>query len=334
MSFLFSSLVRWLVSTVIETPKLGLTKHKPDERDYSYEDVILGGQGYAPKHRKHEIRTVSIKNQQPFNTCCFASAVAQKEIDEGVELSVKGVVAHAKTKGRLQKDGYSTLRDAQQTLIDFGAPEASVLDDSRTDFASYSSPSNLSKAVVESASAHKSARFFAVQSQEAWYSALDSGKAIHTWMEWRTGYNMSGGLRPPYVLKIGSGLPVGGHAVICIGYDIPRGVLIFQNSFGRFYGDNGKFYVSIADWFGRVKSVGYVSVDVDSSKIIAAYEGKDVKSESDPRIWRIEGGKKRHYPNEAVFLSHGGRFGTSKTWVLVSGSLLNSVPEGETMKRK
>lgn len=331
---ILSSIVRSALSILTEVPSLGLTKHTPDERDFSYDDVILGKQAYTPKYQKHEIQTVSVKNQQPFNTCCFASAVAQKEVDEGVELSVKGVVAAAKMKGRLQKDGYSTLRNAQQTLVDFGAPETTVLDDSRADFTSYSSPKVLSKAVVDSAAMHRSAKFFAVNTPDAWYKALDEGKVIQTWMEWRTGYNMSGGLRAPFVLNIGSGVSVGGHAFVCIGYNLTRGVMIFQNSFGKFYGDNGKFYVTISDWFNRVKSVGYVSLDVDNGSIIASYEGKDVKSDGDPRLWRIEKGKKRLYPNETVFYSHGGRFGSDKTWVLISGSLLRSIPEGAIMKQK
>jgi hypothetical protein len=145
---------------------------------------------------------------------------------------------------------------------------------------------------------------------------------------------MSGGLAAPFTLRIGAGVAVGGHAFSCIGYDLDKGLLKFQNSFGRAYGDNGCFYIRISDWFNVVKSVGYVSIDADQSQIVAGYEGKDVKAEDAPQIYRIEGGKKRLYTSEFIFYSHGGRFGSDKTWKLISGALLRSIPEGAIMKQK
>jgi hypothetical protein len=313
---------------------LGLLKQVPDERDFSYDKVFLGVASYIPKHQVYEVPVTPIKNQLPFNTCCFASAVSQKEVSEGVELSVKSVVAFAKSKGRLQADGYSTLRNAQQCLIDFGVAESSVLDDSRGDFTSYASFLNLTKEVRESAALHKASKFFSVTTRDAWFKALDEDNAIQTWMTWRTAYNMSGGLKPPYVLPIGKGAAVGGHAFKCVGYDLKKGLMKFQNSFGKAYGDEGYFYIRISDWFNIIKSVGYVSIDADNSQVIASYNGKSVKAENDPKIYRIENGKKRLFPNEQVFYSHGERFGTDKTWVLISGSLLRSIPEGANMKQK
>jgi len=328
---IFPLILREILSAVLKTPTLGLIEQKPDERDFSYDDVVLGAGSYKPKKDVHILKTLSVKSQQPFNTCCFASVTAQKEVQEGVELSVKSVVTHARKSGRLEKDGYSTLRNAQTTLIAFGATESSILDDSRTDFATYASPKNLTSAVVDNAAKHRSKRYYAVSGKDAWFHALDSGHVIQTWMDWRTGYNMSGGLRSPFVLRIGSGISVGGHAFICIGYDLKKGLMVFQNSFGRSYGDNGRFYATIHDWFNIVKSVGYVTVDMDDAPLIRSYEGKDVKAKDDPRIYRVEKGTKRLFSDERVFFKHGGRFGSDKTWVEVSSSLLQSIPDGAIM---
>lgn len=333
---IFQIIARFFLSLFVKGADsgLGLIKHVDDERDYSYDAVFLGAKAYQPKSRVHEIKTLSMKNQLPFNTCCFASATLQKEVAEGVELSVKSLVAAAKRKGRVQGDGYSNLRNAQQTIIECGIAETSIIDDSRGDFASYASPSNLTKNVIDNALTHRSSKFFAVNTRDAWFKALDDGNAIHTWITWRTAYNTSGGFSAPYILNIGAGRAVGGHAFACVGYDLDRGLLKFQNSFGRAYGDNGYFYVRINDWFNVVKSIGYVSIDTDDSRIIASYEGKDVKANDSPSIYRIENGKKRLFPNEFIFYSHGGRFGTDKTWQLISGSLLRSIPEGDIMKQK
>lgn len=333
---IFQIIAKFLLSLFVKGAEggLGLIKHTPDERDYSYDDVFLGAQAYQPKHTSHEIKTLSIKNQLPFNTCCFASATLQKEIAEGVELSVKSLVSSAKQKNRLQKDGYSTLRNAQQTIIDCGIAETSIIDDSRGGFETYASSQNLTRSVVDNAATHRSAKFFSVASRDAWFKALDDGNAIQTWITWRTAYNMSGGLKAPYILRIGAGSAVGGHAFTCIGYDLTKGLLKFQNSFGMAYGDNGCFYIRISDWFNVVKSVGYVSIDTDQAQIIASYEGKDVKADGNPSIYRIENGKKRSYPSEFIFYSHGGRFGSDKTWKLISGALLRSIPEGAIMKQK
>lgn len=333
---IFQIIAKFLLSLFVKGAEggLGLIKHTPDERDYSYDDVFLGAQAYLPKHRVHEVKTLSIKNQLPFNTCTFASATLQKEVAEGVELSVKSLVSSAKQKGRITGDGYSTLRNAQQTIIDCGIAETGIIDDSRGGFETYASAKNLTKMVIDNAASHRSSKFFAVNTRDAWFKALDDGNAIQTWITWRTAYNMSGGLSSPFVLRIGAGVTVGGHAFSCIGYDLDKGLLKFQNSFGRAYGDNGCFYVRISDWFNVVKSVGYVSIDADQSQIIASYEGKDVKADGNPSIYRIENGKKRSYPSESIFYSHGGRFGSDKTWKLISSALLRSIPEGAIMKQK
>jgi len=325
---IFQTILRY-----IDGLPLGLLEHKADERDLSYDDIVLGNAPYKPKHRTHTVDPKpAVKSQQPYNTCCFMSAVSQKEIEEGKLLSARSLVTFARARGRLEKDGYSTLRNALQTVIDDGVAEASALsDEPMNSFETYASAKNITPALRANAKQSKGLRYFSVSGMNAWMRALDDGYAIQTWMDWRTAYNMSGGLRPPYVLDIGRGISVGGHAFVCTGYDMDKGLLKFKNSFGLMYGDRGHFYVRMTDWFNRVKSVGYVLLDVDNSRIAGGYNGKDVKADGKPDIYRIEDGKKRWYPSEAVFYKHGGRFGSDKTWTLISSSILDSIPQGTNM---
>lgn len=305
----------------------GLLPHVEDERDFKFSDVF-GIASYQPKHTTWELPVISIKNQEAFNTCVWNSATAQKEAQEGVPLSVKYFVAAARKKGLLWGNGYAYLRSAQQLLCDTGVCEEAMLPDVKTSWDSYSDPAQVTYDRSINAAAHRSTRYFLVKTKDDFLKALDDGYSIQTGLTWFTGYRKEN-LAGDFTLKIGSGSAIGGHAVRCIGYNITKGTLKFQNSFGPDWGDRGCFYVKMSDWF-RMGSAGYVTVDIDNSQIIASYNGKDVKGDG-PAIYRIEGGKKRVYPNEATFYKYGGKFGANKTWVAISNSLLNSIPVGDPM---
>jgi hypothetical protein len=66
------------------------------------------------------------------------------------------------------------------------------------------------------------------------------------------------------------------------------------------------------------------------AKIASSYEGKDIKADAFPTVWRVENGKKRPYRDELTYFAWGGRF-QPKTWQLVSGSVVQALPEGAPM---
>lgn len=314
----------------------GLLPDKEDERDWQYsairaEDGV--GVAYAPKNRTKQISTLSIKDQRPYNICCFVSAVAQKEKDEGVELSPRSLVAYARSAGYITGNGYSSLRNAQQAIIEHGVAEASLVkEEPRSDWETYSRHYSLSsKDVTSNAATHKAKAQLILTSQSDWFHALDNDRIIQTGCKWYSGYNK---LADPFVLPIGNGVYVGGHAFICIGYDLSNKVFIFQNSFSKTWGNNGIFYVRFAD-FGSLYQ-GRLTVDVPSivNTVAASYEGKDIKSANDSKIYHVMNGRKLWYPDEKTFFSWGGRFGTDKSWVLVSDSILNAIPSAGTMSLK
>lgn len=305
----------------------GMLKHTADARDFQYS--WLGAA--APLAPLVDIKTVTIRDQKNLNNCCFQAAVTQKDVDEGLILSARYVTAEAAKRGRVVGNGFSSLRNAQQTIVDIGACEQSFLPEVDTDFNRYIDPSNLTYNVEVNGELHKSKAFFQATTKQDWLNALNSGRIIHTGLEWYTGYNMNNGLSAPYVLTLGKGLQIGGHSVVCKGYDLAKNLYKFQNSYGPAYGDNGCFYVDISAWHASSESyVGYVTVDTDYwNPASRAFEGKDVKGNG-PKIYRILNGQRCWYPSEAVFNYFGGTF-SPPSYVPIADLLLNAISDGPNM---
>lgn len=325
MNMLIFQRLRQLLSGTVG----GLLLHVEDERDLVF-GAVFKAAAYQPKNRVKSIKTLSVKNQQSFNTCTWNSAILCKEFQEGKPLSVRFLVAAGREKGRIFGNGFASLRNSQQTLVEEGSCEETLCPDVKPDWNTYSSPSVLTYDAKMNAGEHKSQRYFLVQTLNDYMMCLDGDNIIQTGLEWYTGYNKFN-VKEKCVLEPYTGVKVGGHAVACVGYDLDSGLLEFQNSFGEQYGNNGRFFVRIKDWF-QMGFGGYVMVDVDNSQVIASYEGKDVKTSVGPGIYRIESGKKRVYHSADIFFKHGGRFGTDKTWQLISANILNSIPEGSPME--
>lgn len=331
---MFAALKRWFFAEYHNGKRYvtgGLLPHIEDERDFEYQ--ALGGifGGYEPKHsERYRIPTKYMKDQSPFNTCTWNAYASQRELDENVELSVPSIVCYGKKKNYLYGDGFASLRENQKTGLEFGIAEERFLPDVKMDWVSYSDPKRLTQAIEINAAEHKAKSYFLVKSKEEFLKALDDNRVIHTGADWFSGYNMNNGFTSPWILPWGKGVKVGGHAFLCVGYDLKRSLLIFQNSYGRGWGEGGDFYIKMADWFSG-GWVGYVSVDLDTdvlSQFVTAYNGKQVKGDG-PGIYVIQNGEKRSFPNPLVFYACGGRFGENKTWIQVSNSLLSKIPDGQ-----
>lgn len=307
----------------------GMQEHIEDDRDIQY-GWIFGTPAYTPKNKVVDIQTVTVKDQASFNNCTFQSATAQKEIDEGVALSVRFLTTEARKRGRVTGNGFSSLRMAQQTLLDTGTAEQQFLQEDEQNWERYSDPSKLSYCGEMNAELHKNASFVGVSSKSEWLRALDTGRTIHTGLQWYSSYNMNGGLGFPFKLTLGKGINLGGHAVLCKGFDLSKNEYKFQNSYSVNYGDKGCFYVDIDEWHAR-GSYGYISVDSDMlNPASKAYENKTVKADNNPRIYLIENGKRRWFPDERTFRFYGGIF-NPPSFVRISGSLLNAIPDGANM---
>lgn len=235
----------------------GLKKHKKDERDFKY-PMGVSLLGYTPKQSRLIIQTVSIKDQAPDNTCTQESVTAQKECDEGVELSEEGATCAAVEVKVVSGNGFSTLRDMQQVVQKVGLPEKRLLNLTHVvGWAAYSNPKNLTPEIRENALLHKSQSYFLCNNRDERLKALDDGRTLHAGMDWFSEYNVSSGFAAPWLIiapgkvyKIGGdnsgtvntnfvvqmlvllkdickalfskflGGLVGGHALLMIGYDL------------------------------------------------------------------------------------------------------------------
>lgn len=333
---LLSLLLNLIFPEVVEGARMfigGLQSHVPDPRDFRY-SALGGWFDYKPKQDRLLLPILEIKSQSPNNTCVFHSYAACREVDEQVTLSPRSLVAYAKLKGYLHADGLSSIRLGQQAGTEFGIAEESLVPNPNLSWQDYSGL-RLTPDIYSSASKHRAKNYFWVKDKNEVLKALDDGHAIHTGMDWYSSYNMQGGLSAPWVLSWRRGVKVGGHAVKLCGYDIYKGLLIFQNSFGPAWGDQGKFYIRMSDWFAEGIE-GAVAVDLDADTLatfIASHEGKDVKSDGDPGIYRIENGTKRPYPSEDIFHSWGGIINAdgSGSFEPIASSLLDQIPDGDPM---
>lgn len=283
----------------------GLLRQPNDERDFKLGSIwgdLFGS--YSPQHIRHEIRTISIKDQKRLNTCGWASSVAQKEVDEKVCLSVKGNVRYGARQGMISGDGYSYLRDNQKVLQDFGSIQEKDLPDTGHDnWETYSKgPLDMVKAEV-----HKTQSFWSVSNRSEMFKLLDEGKPVQVGMDWYSGFNQSGGFSAPWLITKNIGFKVGGHAVFVIGYDLDYHsfpVYIIQNSYSERWGDNGKFYVAMNHLDNQIFGWGgygaYANLDIqpDLGKFFNEYDGKNVKSPTESTIYFIQKGKKKPYLHE------------------------------------
>lgn len=314
--------------------KNGVLEPDPnDPRDFMVGGILGWGNKYEPKHQELIIPTISIKNQFNRNTCTFESATAQKEIDEGVELSVRSVVIYAKLQGWIKSNGFSSLKLSQQAIQEFGAVEASRIVDDIPSWPIYSSKDRNSSQTWESAKEFRSDSYWKENSISELYESLDKFKAVQTAIAWYTGYNMGGGLDSPYILQKNKGRKVGYHAILVIGYKRNfhgQNVFVCQNSFGENWGDNGLFYIEeshladFIDMFG-----GFLSMDIEKEvgKFLRDYNFKAVKHVDDPKIYLIANGQKRWFETMDAMQKSGFR-----SFHLVDMDELKKIPEGKSIK--
>lgn len=310
-----------------------------DHRDIKAEQVggffdnILGAAPYIPKHQRYIIPTLEIKDQSPHNTCGWNSVVSVKESSEQVRLSVRGLVAYARANGLLTGDGFSELRNNMKALVDFGVPQLNLITEHVDDWDEYSLLP-LTDLIKQSAGDHKSKTFAQVSSgRDGILKLLDEDKPLHTGGKWYRNYNMQGGFSKPWIISDYGDLLIGGHAFKIAGYDMNYDGLgehfIFQNSFSKFWGDNGYFYMPIKFALNAMYS-RWIELDmpIELARFLTDFNGYNVKAANSPAIYFIRDGKKVPYPNMLTFLAFGGR---PKAYETVDAGILAAVPIDDPM---
>lgn len=323
----------------------GLLPHEEDARDLNL--GIFGLGTYKTKQDDLIIKTLSIKDQAPFNTCAWNAITVQKEMDEQKILSVEKLVEKGKQLGLLSGDGFSSLRDNQDIVRKFGIPE-DVYSSPRTYSWSEYSRYKWNAEIEANAFSHRSASYWNTKSKNDVLKFLDQGKVFQTGMEWYTGMNQSGGFgsNGRYIIEKLKGTFVGGHAFVCIGYVKNYAgyglCLVFQNSFGPNWGDRSLFYMPIDFAMERCYTFyAQLDIEVDVGRFIQKYEGQYVKAKDEringqlvrrPAIYRIKDGNKEAFSTMNTFFAFGGaRLG----YKLVEGEealQLQNVPDGTVLE--
>lgn len=274
-----------------------------------------------------------IKNQRGIPSCVGESLSYQKAADEGVEMSGRDNYRLAKRKdGTGDPTSWGTSiwagLDAQ---VDWGiAEEAVVPDISDRPIAEYVSLADVTPAVEANRAKHKSKRGYFVPRTEIVATLWQTQRPVVTSCVWYTNDNAIG---PSGVMGMPSGTSVGGHAFCVVGVVRRGGVrcLAVLNSWSEAWGDKGVFYIPLDGVLNRLGN-GYVSVDMEASlaDVLAKFAGKIVKVKGDPRLWSIEGGKRRHFENEAAWWAHGKLFVGTEVFD-IGAAELEVIPEGEKL---
>ena len=312
----------------------GLKKTPHDPRDL--QTGIFGWFDYKPKHQKHVIKTLSVRDQKNQNTCAWNVATTQKEIDEGMRLSVRSLVIMGKILGYVSGNGFSNLRDNQKVLQKWGIlKEGIIIENPSNEWLKYSDPKAIQGLDAEAAK-HKTASYWSVTSRNDVLKLLDDGRAIATGMKWYTAFNMSGGFRMPWIIYKAIGALVGGHAILVSGYNLNykgRKVYHCQNSFGLRWGLNGDFFIDM-DYLDK-KNYGYFTnldeIDDELGKFITEYDGQNVKGKGSPSIYHIQKGVKKPYTNWESYLAWNGK---ARGFTEVDKNILDRVTQGEIMDIK
>jgi hypothetical protein len=308
------------------TYKVGCT----DEKDINDFNVGIFGFGdYKPLNQKKVNPTLSVKNQTQ-NNCVFNAAIVAKEPDENIALSVRKLTTYANRKGYTSGNGFSSLQNGQKCLRDYGAEADMGNDEQERDWTKYISVAldNIAAAV------HKTQSYWSVSTRNDKLKYLDAGRILHTGCDWFTGFNF---LPAPYIIDKNNGVKVGGHSWDIIGYDLNyngKKVYICQNSFGKDWGDNGKFYADM-DWFDHNGYSCYLNLDIvpDFGVFLNKYDGKNVKG-TGATIYLIQAGQKKVYPNWATYLSFNG---LNKGFIQLADddlAMLDKITQGDDMDIK
>jgi hypothetical protein len=219
--------------------------------------------------------------ETPFTTSqgnlpsCTAHAVTSaKYFHENVRLSPRFNFAWSKYNDGYQGWG-TTFENALNVLVKVGGAMEDAYPDEHMDESAYTDVTRIPKIVQDSAYIYKAKAYVRYdRSVSNMMQALYQHKApLLAGLPWYQSYNRTpqDGFLPDM-----SGNSAG-HAVQFIGWKNYGETLLFKNSFGSWFGDNGKFYLykeAVNRLFGSV--YGIIDMDVEEAKQIdAEYKKKN-----------------------------------------------------------
>ena len=323
----------------------GLLPLKEDKRDLQIEAVLGGWFGsYTPQAQSKKLKPVFIKNQRSRSNCSFqawtnSTAVAYAIVLGnmiGEAISARYLTAKAYQQGLCGVDGWADIRSGAKVAQKFGfCLESECPSDETLSWGSYV---NINfNALDKLASARRIGSYYKINNTDDYLRAIDAGHAVVLGRKWTSGMNQGGGFSYPWILPR-NGYAVGGHATCGAGYDMNyhnKKVSVEPNSYGNDWGDSGYFYCPLNDLAGDIANYGaYAITDVvyspkmTAEKIIAEYEGKNIKGDKRGSIYRIYDGHKIGYKDAEAFVAiNGYPYSAKGAYILVPQSAVDGVPD-------
>lgn len=322
--------------------KSGLLPDEPDERDFDIEHLGGWGKPYEPKHKRQELKTLSVKDQKGLYTCVMNATTVTKEIDEKVVSSVRSLVTKMSRKGLCGYKGLSGLRNNQKMIKDWGLQtEKDIPDVDKNNWNKYIGV----KLDDIKAGEHKSKTYWKVTKRDDILKLLDEGRPLVSGIDWYSGWNRYS-LPPNGVISGYSGYYIGGHAIALIGYDMDlegQKVYIFQNSFNGSYGvktdvnpNGGIFYIDM-DFADRALFPSWANLDVDKDigKLLTTLSYKNIMVDGTNAVYMVYAGKKHVYKDmDTYVLYNTSEKVTFGNILKVSQSDMDLIPEGDPMNKE
>lgn len=310
--------------------KSGLKYKELDKRNFKTSYLGWSFFGYTPKNQRKVIEPLIIFNQGNLNCCVFCGTISHKIDEEKVELDISDAISYARRKGWTSGDGFANVDTCFKVLKEYGCREGK----NPEILSNWSIISNKALNTTE-AEKHKIKSYWEVDSRNDILKLLDEGKTLNTGIKWYTGFNQSGGFSSPWYIDKPIGYYVGGHDIKICGYDLNyngKKVYIILNSYGKSWGNNGKFYIDM-DYFDKNNYGVFTSLDMDAplGDFLNQYDGKNVKGKNNSTIYFIQKGKKKPYLHEMDYFVYNVDDVLMKNFEIVDDSILDKVEVGDNM---
>lgn len=289
---------------------LGLKRLPKKGRERDFKFGVLGA--YKPLHDVFELPKTRIMTQFD-NVCTFYSRAGAKEVDEKMALNPQTIVKIGKKLGLISGNGFANLRTPQLIVKDSGIGSEEEIPETNKGNWSVYSKYDLTNEQLELMKKHKSNTFWSADTCLEAIKALDEGHAVCFGVDWLDTMNNLGG---DFILNFSRGTRIGGHAMKICGYDMTKGLLKVQNSFGENWRDAGYCYIRFADFNKQVGKYGaYYDQDIPrtTAEWLIANNGKILKEKNGVKCYFLENGKARLFEDEFVLWAYNKRLADIET---------------------
>lgn len=232
--------------------KNGLRPLIKDVRDLHFKELLLGK--HKTKFTRHELAPYFIENQFYLSVCSFEACANVLALYFGKPVSVRWLVAKAWQQGRCAKYGSATVKDGPYIARKFGVVfEEDLPSDESMSWDNFIDIDfhNLD-ALAEK---NKIGSYYLIDTPSEYLQAIDEGYGVILGRDWK----LSTPFAKPWLLTR-SGRTVGPHATAGVGYDHNGQTIIGINSWGKDWGDKGRYYLSASDLQQDLDTFGAIAI--------------------------------------------------------------------------